>query len=560
MPTTSKRTTTQRRAKASPPSRRSSGPRNAPAPRRYGSESPRLWTKPLRKLTPTTSLGYEAIEFWLWIRARLLQVALELDDPSLADLVPEPLPWQRWFLIHALELLPGKEKIFRFRTVLLLVARQNGKSSLLVMLILWRLFTDGAPMIIGAAQTLDVAEETWSRVVNIAEAVPELAAEIDKVSDGNGKRFIRLDTRERYRPQAASGRGGRGWSGDMVLLDELNQQKTWAAWSAISKTTMARPRAQVYGVSNAGDSTAVVLRHLRKMALNFINGEVGDGTDDLDEELAALLRESAIGLFEWSAEESRSIRDRDGWYEANPALGHTITEAAIAAALSDPEWVFRAEVLNQFVNLANVGPFPNGSWAGCRETTVERDTKRQPAFCVELSHDRTWASIGIAYFDTQGRRRVELAARRPGTEWIIPWLQSPDRRVKPERITLQTRGAPASSLVEEFRKAGIELTDWEGPDLARACGMFYDGIRRAVADDLDEFDGELAITHGDQPALDIAANSARIKALGDGWAVDRKNSPEDAAPLMAVIGAHWLLMTESQTFRSAYEDGDLMVV
>jgi phage terminase large subunit-like protein len=40
-------------------------------------------------------------------------------------------------LIHALELLP--DGTFRFRTVVLLVARQNGKSTLMQVLTLWRM-------------------------------------------------------------------------------------------------------------------------------------------------------------------------------------------------------------------------------------------------------------------------------------------------------------------------------------------------------------------------------------------------------------------------------------
>ena len=39
-------------------------------------------------------------------------------------------PWQRWLLIHALELNP--DRTFRFRTVIVEVARQNGKTTILL--------------------------------------------------------------------------------------------------------------------------------------------------------------------------------------------------------------------------------------------------------------------------------------------------------------------------------------------------------------------------------------------------------------------------------------------
>lgn len=460
------------------------------------------------------------------------------------------MPWQRWFLIHALELLPGAAKVFRFRLVLLLVARQNGKTSVLVMLILWRLFTDGAPMIIGAAQNLDVAEETWEKVVEIAEAIPELEQEIAKVSTGNGKRFIRLDTRERYRPQAANRRGGRGWSGDMVLLDELREHQTWDAWAAISKTTNARDRAQVYGVSNAGDASSIVLRHLRKQAIASINGENLSDVDevDWDEELKQLLEEAVIGIFEWSAREDRGRWDIDGWYEANPALGWTIKQATIASdAGRDPEDVFRTEVLCQFVDTSGLGPFPEGSWEQTRIARVDRDPKMPAGYCVDLSYDRKMAYVALCFYDTDGHLRAEIAAARAGTDWLIPWFSSPDRVIAPDLITLQKNGAPISSMIADFEAAGFDLVPWEGPDLGRASGMAFDRIVSGT------------VSHGIQPVLDIAANTARTKPAGDGWLIDRKNSSEDAAPLVAWVGSIWLVIAHGDdTTESIYESRGLL--
>src|SRR5689334_24962070 len=95
----------------------SSGSRMAARPaKRFGSEKPRIFTPPLRKLEPRSpatekrTLGYAVIDF-----------ATEVCEVDL-------FPWQRWLLIHALELLPDGS--FRFRNVVVLVARQNGKSTL----------------------------------------------------------------------------------------------------------------------------------------------------------------------------------------------------------------------------------------------------------------------------------------------------------------------------------------------------------------------------------------------------------------------------------------------
>lgn len=524
-------------------------------------------------------MGFEVVEFWDWMRDRLEELDANRssdDDVDYLGLMPRALEWQKWLLIHALELLVGPGSVFRFRTVLLLVARQNGKSTLLTVLILWRLFQDGARMVLETHASLDHARAAWEEAVAIAEAIPELADDIAKVNEGKSSELLMLDGGERFKIASANRRGGRGFRGDLIIFDELREHQDWRAWSATSKTTMARRRSQVWGVSNAGDASSVVLRHLRKVAIAEIFGHEVEG---IPVEVLEDLDINSIGLFEWSAGtvdgteqgQQRGIWDREGWAEANPSMGYTeLDERAIAnAAMTDPEWEFRTEVLCQFVNMIGVGPFPNGAWVTTLDTVearvkrgVARDTARQLEYCVDLSHERTMAYIAVAFWDTEGRRRVEIAAQRAGVDWIIPWLLSPLRTAPVKRIALQSRGAPISSLygTEDhpgpLRSSGIEVVEWEGPSLAGACGAFYDSIRRAIADD----DAQVVITHGNQPALDLAANTAAIKPLGDGWAIDRKASTEDAAPLMAVIGASWLLMSSPLTTRSAYEDRDLMVV
>ncbi|MEZ5411043.1 MAG: hypothetical protein R2761_23635 [Acidimicrobiales bacterium] len=74
-------------------------------PEATGSVEPRIFTPPLRELTPETSFGYDVIDF-----AREV-MGIELD------------PWQQWLAIHVGELLPDGRP--RFRYVLILVARQR---------------------------------------------------------------------------------------------------------------------------------------------------------------------------------------------------------------------------------------------------------------------------------------------------------------------------------------------------------------------------------------------------------------------------------------------------
>lgn len=509
-----------------------------------GNEVPRVFTPPLRELTPETSLGYAMIAF-----AVMLGIPL--------------LPWQQWLAIHMLELLPNNK--FRFRTVILLVARQNGKSTFAQVLGLFMMYVQQVPLVLSTAQNLDVAEEVWDGAVEMAKGDPELNALIEKVPQQRGSKALVLTTGSRWKVQAATRRGGRGLSGDLVLLDELREHQSWDAWAAISKTTMARDNSIVFALSNAGDISSIVLAHLRKMAHKVVGDPDGLWTDpvtgeplqvddiiDLDEN--DLPDDDSLGIFEWSAKPGRSIFDRAGWQEANPSLGHTISERAIiAAAKSDPEWTFRTEVLCQWFDGAIAGPFPSGAWVAGTDPESRLDPAgKKFVYCVDTSWDRSVTRISLAGYRKDGTVHAEVVASRAGSDWVIGWLTDEKRTYKPNGVVWQVNGAPVSSITDDLQKSTLPLMPWSGSDLGRATGLIFDLVTNPDPEDETKFIP--GVYHRPQPALDIAANTARVKPSGDSWLWDRSKSPADISTLVSLTGAVWgLLNKEVVTTTSAYE-------
>lgn len=485
-----------------------------------GSETPRIFTPPLRKLTPKTTLGFAAIEF--------------AEDVCGVTLYP----WQKWLLVHALELHPDGG--FRFRTIVVLVARQQGKSMLSVILSLFFMYVLGRELVIGTAQDLDVAEEIWQEAVDLVEEVPELDALKERVVKVNGKKALELSTGERYKVKAANRRAGRGLSGELILLDELREHQSFDAWGAITKTTIARPDAQVWALSNAGDATSLVLRYLRQKA----HAAVGDpdgindaGSEPVDDDLIDdETDESTLAIFEWSAPPGANTKDRDAWAVANPALGHGfVTERTLASAeATDPEWVFRTECLCQWSDGTLEGPFPPGAWdAGRFDPASPPQIVGNVAACVDMSQDRIKTYVAFAGRQADGSLQVELVAERAGSDWVEGWLR--ERADIIDAVTGQTRGAPVSPLMQDLKAAlgdVIPVVDLIGGDVPGGTGRFYDLVR------------ENALTHNPWPSLDLAAATA-VPKLTEGGAFmwDRKRSPVDIAPLQAATGAVWLLTT-----------------
>ena len=547
-----------------------SAPSPAASPRRrLGSETPRISTPPLRELTEETTLGFAAIQF--------------AEDVCGIDLYP----WQRWLLIHALELAPNLavstmsergrlDPLFRFRKIVVLVSRQNGKSTLSQVLSLFFLYVLGTDLVLGTAQDLDTAEEVWDGALDIIEETPELAELADKPIRVNGKKTIRLLSGERYKVKAANRKAGRGLSGDLILLDELREHQTWDAWGAITKTTMARPAAMIWALSNAGDASSIVLRYLRKQAHAALGDPDGINTDaapesllpdEADVEALALGAddlepedfdedESTLGIFEWSAKPGMPVDDVEGILQANPSTGHGISlRTLLGDAKADPEWVFRTECRCEWSDGTLEGPFPPGTWdAGRFDPAAEGGPPQiigNVMACIDTSADRIKTYIAFTGRQVDGSVQVELVAERAGSSWVADWLL--ERADIVDAVTGQSRGAPVSPLMEDLKTAldgKIEVVDWQGGDLPGGTGKFYDLVRNKE------------LTHNPWTSLDLAAATAVPKLTESGafmW--DRKRSPTDIAPLQAATGAVWLLTrpAEPQT-ASAYESRGVLTI
>lgn len=142
----------------------------------YGCEAPRIFTPPLRDLTPETTLGFEVIDF----AEEVLHVEL--------------LPWQKWLVIHALEIIddPVDGWRLRFRTVVVEVARQNGKTTLSKVISLYFMYQLEVALILGTAQDVSNAEDVWQQVVEMAQENVLLSPAIKHVWFTNGSKRLQL--------------------------------------------------------------------------------------------------------------------------------------------------------------------------------------------------------------------------------------------------------------------------------------------------------------------------------------------------------------------------------
>lgn len=539
----------------------------------YGCTEPRVYTKPLAShVNPLT--GELLADF--------------TDGPACIAFAETMLnmelyPWQTWFLNHALE-LDESNTTYRFRIVITMVARQNGKTTVENVLALWHMYSLESGLVIGTAQSLDRSEEAWKDCLALAELDDEMNEMIEDRNFGHPK-FFNLDNGCEYRVSAASRRGGRGFSGDLILLDELREHHNWESWASVTNTMNARPFAQAFAFSNAGDAMGVVLRYQRALAhkeLGWPDGDddaelLGDNSDAFsgvdDADLPDGWDEITTALFEWSAPPQARRSDLLAIAQANPALNLScngqvrMTSRNLLAALrGTPPLEFDMEVLCRFVPGAEGGPFPEGSWDRTTDSEASPGEDAEIVVCVEVSDRRE------ATFIARCGRYVPEAAEgsdepskdvavvgisqdMAGTDWVVQHLL--ETRDTYRGIVIRSEGgSPNVNLLELLRNAklpngddaNLPIIEWNGSDIQAAHADIADRLYQK------------RIEHLPHRGMDTAAVSAvPLLAPGGGWRIDIRRSPTDTAALYAAIGAVWGMDHLPDTV-SVYATRDVRVI
>ena len=131
------------------------------------------------------------------------------------------------------------------------------------------------------------------------------------------------------------------------------------------------------------------------------------------------------------------------------------------------------------------------------------------------------------------------------------------------KVALQSRGAPIASFLEIFAGIeGVEIVECAGKDVSGWCGRLWDAVASSLP--YSETDA-VPVHHITQPALDLAANIAVTRPLGDGaWTWDRNKSIEDISPLVAVTMAFGAATaaetTKSKVYESAYKEHGVRIL
>lgn len=467
-----------------------------------GDQIPRFRSAPPR----VSSAGAEAVEL-------AAMAGLELD------------PWQQLVLEDGLgEREDGKWAAFEVGSV---VSRQNGKGGIIEARELAGLFLLGEGLIVHTAHQFDTSLEAFGRLWDLVEGTPEFSRRVKGLpSRAHGKEGFelwgegrnRISGRQRIRFRTRTKSGGRGFSGDCVILDEAMILPE-AAIGALMPTLSARPNPQIWyfgsAVDQMKDDDARVFAKIR--ARGIAGGD------------------PSLAFTEWSVPcdtpddvDASTALSEESWAQANPALGRRIDSGYVAnEQRSMDARTFAVERLG-------VGDWPRTDGANSvidldawdLLLDLESEALDPVWFAIDVKPDRSRSSIASVGMRADGAFHVELIERKAGTDWIAKRSAELQLKHRPRGFLADAKG-PIASLLPEILERGVKIETVDAQEYAKACGFTLDVVRRGT------------LRHLGQGEIRAAIRGAATRTLGDAWAWSRRGSTVDISPLVAISLGLW---------------------
>jgi phage terminase large subunit-like protein len=425
--------------------------------------------------------------------------ATKLDDvKQLCGIIGMPLlPWQEHVLKDMLTV--DKNGNWIRKTNLLLIARQNGKTHLARMLILAHLIKWDSRNVLIMSSNRSMALDTFRQVAQVLENNDHLKGFVKQIRYANGTESIEMLDGRRLDVVAATRDGSRGRTADFLFIDELREINEEGFRAAVP-TTRARPNSQTLLTSNAGDAFSVVLNGMRERALEN--------------------PPKSFGFYEYSAPQYCKITDRQGWAQANPALGYTISEEALEEAVAtSPIENTRTELLCQWIDSLS-SPWPHGVLEDTSDASLTIPVGGYTVFAFDVSPSRRNASLVAGQILPDGRIGVGILQTWESQVSVDDLKIAVDIKAwadqyRPRQICFDKY--TAQSIADRLSNAGQVTLDISGAAFYQACGDLLDSLVNH------------RLVHSGQENWVQQMNNCAAKTNDSSWRIVKRKSAGDVS-------------------------------
>ncbi len=416
------------------------------------------------------------------------------------------MPYQEFVLKDMMAV--DKKNNYRRKTSLLLISRQNGKSHLGRVRVIWGMFYGDEKKVIIMSANRATSLMLFREIAWIIESTPELKAMTKAIRYANGGERIELLNGATLDVISDNSSSPRGRTADLLWIDEIREISE-DGYKAAVPVTRARANAQTFLTSNAGDHFSSVLNGLVERAKDY--------------------PPETFGYYEYSAPQYCKIDITSDYFwksavaPSNPALGYTITKESIEEAIAtNPIEQTRTETLCQWIDSLQ-SPWPHGVLEETSDNTLEMAVGAYTVFAFDVSPSRRNGSlvagqllpdgrIGIGILETYSSQmaidELKMAAS------IKAWCDI----YKPRLVCFDKYAT--QTIADRLSQAGVMTEDVSGQQFYKACGDLLEGLVNH------------RVVHNGQAELIQQMNNCAAKVNDSAWRIIKRKSAGDiSAPI-----------------------------
>jgi hypothetical protein len=438
----------------------------------------------------------------------------ELDAQVAGMLGWELFAWQREASDIAGEYDPVTGRP-RFRTVGLSVARQNGKTTL-VLVRVGRALLPARQTVVYTAQDRSLARVKWMEHVELLMDTP-FARRVERIDRQQNREMMIMRNGSIYMPVTpTTKKAGRSLSIDLAVIDEAYSHNDMGVVKALNPTLITRPLAQLWIVSNAGDSNSAMWWHYTELGRKMVD-----------------VPDSSLCWIEYAPEGDPTaidVHDEANWRAANPSMGEPggVDEIALrAAAMENDAATFRKEHLNLWSDRAQMEGLSERAWAECQRDDLVPGEKI--AFGLDFDAERTVGAL-VSAGSLDGITPLEVIDVSGDFDQLVARAAANANAF--DGLIVVQAGSPAASEIPTLerltaygRKGKHRVKVLSQPEMARAVGSFYDAVSAR------------RLSHRNDPRLNDDVHQVTRRAIGDVFVWERHG------PLSAATLARWGVLT-----------------
>lgn len=412
--------------------------------------------------------------------------------------------WQIELLRRVTELLPSGE--LRWRSCLISMGRQNGKSEIVGALGIWALLRKPGTYSIGVASTAEQARLVYDRVQRVIAGNPALERRMSKLTETRG---IKTLDGSRYEIKASNANTLQGIPVSVGIVDEVHLVDA-KVWDALSSGTGARIDSLLAGITTAGDENSELLTRLYANADKAIAGDL-----------------PRFGAWIWEASEAIVPDDDDELLgllmEANPALqsGRIDPKLLLDDVRALPKDDIIRYRLNRFIQSGTKTFIPAELWQKCERPFGAALPQGEFVFAVDRTPDWEHATVAVAVkVDDVIYTELVASINKPSLEQLI-YVCGQLMSHSPRAIIVD--GYTLRDLYKELKMRGYPAETATLADVVNASSMFYARLARKT------------LQHGGDPLLSIQIPRTVRKMVGEGFRVSRRDSAVEIDAVMATL-------------------------